>query len=427
MKKKSDFKKATLNDSDLQTIVKYLVDGWPENKKVLSHCARNFFKIKDSLCVSDNLLFFNNKLVVPYSLRKEILLKLHEGHIGIDKTKHRAREIFYWPGMSQDIENFIKQCKICEKFCRRNCKETIIPYEIPSRPWERLGTDIFTYSNQSYLVIIDAYSNWLEVVPIKDKSTLEVISKFKLIFSTFGCPDTLISDNIPFGSCLFKEFAKNWNFNIITRSANYPRSNGLAEKGVGIAKLLLKKSIEEGKSMCEALLQYRNTPLKTINYSPSQLLMSRICKTKLPISAELLKPTLCTGVYNKQKIRQVNNKNYFNKHTKDLKELSPGQNVVIFNPVKNYWEPGKIVKLDNKPRCYKVLDKLGNIVSRNRVDIKESANDFSEDTFEDFTEQVVKQNSPPPCSSVQSNPELPQNLPKTRSGRFIKKPLKLDL
>ncbi|KAK9736733.1 RNase H-like domain found in reverse transcriptase [Popillia japonica] len=88
----------------------------------------------------------------------------------LSDQKMRARNIFYWPGLSTDIELFIKKCKTCEKTARKNHKEKLLPHPIPQRPWERLGVDIFTYANISYLVVYDAYSNWLELLRLKDKS-----------------------------------------------------------------------------------------------------------------------------------------------------------------------------------------------------------------------------------------------------------------
>lgn len=61
-------------------------------------------------------MFFNERVMVPLSLRAEMLKKLHEAHIGITKTKLRARGIIYWPGIDSDIEENIMKCKICQNF-----------------------------------------------------------------------------------------------------------------------------------------------------------------------------------------------------------------------------------------------------------------------------------------------------------------------
>ncbi|KAK9679874.1 Integrase zinc binding domain [Popillia japonica] len=253
--RKSQFKKEIQNDYQLKLVKTFCERDWSANQHQIPDCVKHFAKIKNEVVIVDELLFFGNKLIVPLSLRAEMLSLLHEGHIGIEKTKMRARNIFYWPGLSTDIELFIKKCKTCEKTARKNHKEKLLPHPIPQRPWERLGVDIFT------------------------------------------------------------------NFKVITRSPNYPRSNGLAEKGVGISKNLLKKAAQEGSDVYSALLQYRNSPLKHIGYSPSQLLMSRICKPKVPVLSDLLSPESCSNVQEKLKLRQHINKTYFDKSARDLKPL----------------------------------------------------------------------------------------------------------
>ena len=69
-----------------------------------------------------------------------------------------------------------------------------------------------------------------------------MIMKLKEFFSRNGIPEILISDNKPFNSVLLKEFAKEWDSKIVTSSPRYAQSNGLAERGVQIAKNILRKA-----------------------------------------------------------------------------------------------------------------------------------------------------------------------------------------
>lgn len=55
-------------------------------------------------------------------MRKEMLNKLHYNHMGIEKTKLRAREIIFWPGMTTQIEDKISNCDICIRFQKANGK-----------------------------------------------------------------------------------------------------------------------------------------------------------------------------------------------------------------------------------------------------------------------------------------------------------------
>ncbi|XP_044759023.1 uncharacterized protein LOC123316837 [Coccinella septempunctata] len=269
----------------------------------------------------------------------------------------------------------------------------------------------------------------LSLYPV-DLTAFRSSVKNESIFSKFGCPDELICDNVPFGSLSMKEFAKEWNFEILLRSPQYPQSNGLAEKGVGIAKNLLKKSLEEGKDIFGALLQYRNTPLKHINYSPAQLLMSRSCKTKVPISAELLKPTLCTNVSDRLEHRSLQNELYFNKNTRPLPDLKEGQNVTVYNHVKKYWQPGQIVREHQSPRSFVVKTEKGEIIRRNRIDLRKSQNDFELVNDQELLESgeasspTFTNNSE---SSYKPSPEPANPTPDTISGKNWKRSEPPDL
>lgn len=446
----------TMKDPQLTTVINFVNYGWPVQKYKIPENVRNFYKLKEKLFVSDNLLFLENKLVVPLNLRSELIKLLHEGHLGIEKTKSHARKAFYWPGITVDIESYVKNCKICEKFSRKNPKQTLLQYPIPERPWERVGSDIFTYADQSYCVLFDAYSNWLEILPIRNKSAEAIIAQMKPVFVRFGAPDILVTDNIPYNSVKFLEFAKDWNFTLVTRSPEYPQSNGLAEKAVAIAKNLLKKSLEEGKGdLCSALLNYRNCALKGMGYSPSQLLNSRNCKTKVPIACDLLQPMLCVNVKEKILAKRKINEQHYNKNAKSLKPLNKGCNVTVLNHRNNVWEPAKIEKLHDSPRSYVLQDCRGNTVRRNRIDIKLSENPFkltdnsfesetdnSNSTDSDVTPLTIPKNSHSELDdSKYKTPEMHAPLLKlesplltdntrvqtSRYGRVVNKPKKLNL
>lgn len=107
--RKNQFRCETSNDLQLKIVIDYCINGWPENKSNIPEFICTYYKIKDSLTISDGLLLFCEKIVVPNSLRSEMLRLLHEGHVGIEKCKARARQIFYWPGMNSDIESYNKK------------------------------------------------------------------------------------------------------------------------------------------------------------------------------------------------------------------------------------------------------------------------------------------------------------------------------
>ena len=146
--------------------------------------------------------------------------------------------------MNDDIEKQTKECEICSKFPTTNRNEPMIPHEIPSRPWEKLGVDYFTLSNQDHLIIVDYFSKYPEVISMSSKTTQATIKVMMSVFSRHGIPDTVIADNMPFNNVELHKFAKEWDFTITTSSPNYPQSNGLVERNIQTIKRLFTKAKE---------------------------------------------------------------------------------------------------------------------------------------------------------------------------------------
>ena len=170
---------------------------------------------------------------------------IHEGHLGVEKCKRRARRVLYWLNMNNDIEELASRCETCNIHQSSQTKEPIMQHHIPSKPWLKLGADLFNMNGREYLLVIDYYSNYPEVALLEKTSLKAVIKKLKSIFSRHGIPSKLITDNgRQFISSEFKSFTDYLNINHSTSSPTLTRSNGKAEKGVGIVKKLLKKAAE---------------------------------------------------------------------------------------------------------------------------------------------------------------------------------------
>ena len=75
--------------------------------------------------------------------------------MGIEKTKLLTHESVYWVNINTDIEKHIKGSNTCLEFQQMQPKEKIIHHDIPLRPWEVLGADIFHLNKKKYLCIID--------------------------------------------------------------------------------------------------------------------------------------------------------------------------------------------------------------------------------------------------------------------------------
>ena len=92
-----------------------------------------------------------------------MIQKIHSSHLSIEKTKQRAREILFWPGIATQIHNAIAACPIYAPTRPSNPKQPLTPHEIPSCLWQKLATDLFTGNERSFLVTVNYYSQFFEV------------------------------------------------------------------------------------------------------------------------------------------------------------------------------------------------------------------------------------------------------------------------
>lgn len=117
------------------------------------------------------------------------------------------------------------------------------PYEIPDRPWQILGTDLFELDGQHFMVLVNHYSKFFEVSKISGTGSEATINALKQHFARHGIAEKLISGNGPgYASDRFAEFAKTYQFEHVTSSPRYARSNEMAERTVQTVKKTVNKS-----------------------------------------------------------------------------------------------------------------------------------------------------------------------------------------
>ena len=101
-------------------------------------------------------------------MREDMKKRLHAGHLGINSCLRRARDVIFWPGMTQEIRQYIEGCTVCATFSDKQAPEPLSVHEVCSRPWEKVGTDIFTIHERNYLITVDYCSQFFEVDYLSD-------------------------------------------------------------------------------------------------------------------------------------------------------------------------------------------------------------------------------------------------------------------
>jgi transposase InsO family protein len=322
----------------------YVSRGWPADG-IANEKLNKLYKVKDRLTACHGYIMYDNRLYVPTSLRRLYLARLHEHHQGVEKTKRLARQLVWWPGLSVEIADYIARCDTCIKHSAVK-HQPLQRYPLPGGPWQEIATDVFVFTGQLYLVIVDYYTRWIEAPRLSAQSACAVVDILKNVFCRMGVPYVVRSDNaMCYASREMKSFAAAWGFKLITSSPRYPQSNGMAERAVGTVKRLWSKcSDKEG-----ALLAYLSTPLKS-GYSPNQLMYGRGVRSTLgsprvTVDYDLFEQTEQAG-------REQSTAKWNKKHRAHwLPPLQPGQRVWV-NAPSDVGKEGVVVRADSNPESY---------------------------------------------------------------------------
>ncbi|CAK1595202.1 unnamed protein product [Parnassius mnemosyne] len=186
--------KSLENDDELALLRKYIREGWPTNKHDVIDLVKPYWGYKENLSIAYGLVWKDQRIVVPKLLRKDLLKKIHVGHVGLQKCQLRARETIFWPGINNDLTNLISNCSICLTYRKNNQKEEMQPHEIPDRPWAKVGTDLFQIKGVDYLLLVDYYSKFFEMEKLQCTTSASIIETLKNIFSRQGIPNVVMSD-----------------------------------------------------------------------------------------------------------------------------------------------------------------------------------------------------------------------------------------
>ena len=228
---------------------KVVLEGFPADRKKASPDILPYWNIRNEISLDEDLLLYGHRIIVPMKARKDVLQKLHSSHQGIEKTRRRARQVVYWPGINNDIDTTVSSCLKCQERKPSQCREPLLTEEPPSRIFEEVSLDFFTAGGKEFLVCVDRFSGWPSIVKFEREDTKanRLIHSCRRCFSDLGVPVRLRSDGGPqFISQLFKNFLRKYGVHHIVSSPHNPQSNGHAEAAVKNVKNLIIKCTENG-------------------------------------------------------------------------------------------------------------------------------------------------------------------------------------
>ena len=336
------------SDKEYSAVVDALLAGKAVGNLPQEHPARVYKSLWDSLSVlGDTLLVLDgSRIVVPRSERKTVLEKMHISHPGIGRTRQLAQQLYYWPGMSNDIKTLVDACEQCQVSRPSQPADPLGGYPEPTEPMQSVSMDLCEEHGCEYLVMCDRFSGMTWVSLLRQQNTAAVLRPLVKWFRQFGYPQLIMSDGGPQFRGEFKEWCQQHGIEHHSSSPYHSPSNGLAEAAVKSTKRLLEKSssFEDFESR---LLEWRNVPSSGCRDSPAQRFFGRRQRGQLPCLAE--RPVEIS-------------------EDSDVPRFSVGDRVRLQNPISKKWDAlGEVVTVRKSGRSFGVRrDDGGQILERNQ-------------------------------------------------------------
>lgn len=380
-------REAASKDTSYSMLNKLITDGFPADQTGMPEDLKQYWKLREGLSAFEGICVYNDRIIIPNTLRKETLDCLHSAHQGVAGMKARASRSVFWPGLSAAISSRRAQCQSCNRIAPSQPAEPLQLSPSPAFPFECVVADYFQLQGHQYLVYADRYTGWITIArcsPLQANS-VNLCRELRTAFGVYGAPRVLASDGgQPFASQMVQQFLTRWGVTWRQSSAYYAQSNGRAEVAVKTAKRLLLENIARDGSLdtdrfARALLQYRNTPLAGVNLSPAQMLYGRILRDHLPSLPDVLQIRKEWILLAEDRERALAKRHmaaveYYDSHTKTLPDLEVGDNVLVQNQSGNYplrWDKtGCVVEVRDNGQYVVRLDGSGRCTLRNRRFLK---------------------------------------------------------
>lgn len=356
-----DIEEASRTDSEISRVVQSIATADWSHPEVKDYAA-----FRDEFSVSGALLLRGTKLVIPTALRPRMLEIGHEGHPGETAMKARLRHRCWWPRMDREVKEKVVKCRGCQIVSVPDRPEPMSRRPLPDKPWDDIAIDYLgPIGNSEYiLVVVDYFSRYLEVEitnKITAKATIGMLAK---MFTRLGFPRTMTLDNArQFVSTELVEWSQNRGIKLIHSIPYWPQANGECER----QNRSLLKRLRIAQTMCgdwkaelnDFLQMYYSTPHATTGKTPSELMLGRTIRTKLPSVGDLERAPTTTDFRDEDQLKKAKGK-----EREDLKRRATASDLLVGDTVltKNLLPTNKLAPTLN-PTPHRVLAKEGSCVT----------------------------------------------------------------
>ncbi|GJS47703.1 ty3-gypsy retrotransposon protein [Tanacetum coccineum] len=343
------------------------------------------------------LVFQNRYFVGKESQLKGLLLReFHDtpsaGHGGVKKMLVGLSSLFYWPGMRRSVEDYIKQCLVCQqtKYSTQAIGGYLQPLPTPSAVWEDVSMDFITGLPASkgltvILVVVDRFSKYAHFGPLPTSFNGHKVAEvfLDMVVKLHGIPKTIVSDRDPiFLSKFWTELFGLSGTQLNHSTAYHPQSDGQTEVvNRGLEQYLRAMASDRPQQWVRFLpwaeYCYNTSYHSSIKMSPFQAVYGRLPLTLIPyppgyskVAAveellverdELLRQLKCNLLAAKHRMEEQANRKRrdleFSVGDKVLVKLQPYRQITLAKRHSN-----KLAKRFYGP--YEVVERIGKVAYR---------------------------------------------------------------
>ncbi len=269
-------KSITINEiareTDKDTALKMLKEAIQNGYKTMPQSTKlEQFKshYKDITLTNEGILMLNDRIIIPDALRSRLIELTHEAHAGKESCKKLIQSNYYFKDLNKMISDHCKFCVPCQAITDTSKYEPILPTTCPCETNSHWDIDFTskTPHDDYMLVVIDEATRFPIVITTKRLTSDSAIQALKQIFSKYGMPKYIKSDNGPaFNSNDFRKFMKACNIIYQPITPVWPMANGSAERFMKNINRVIRCAGIEGSNWKHLMVQYINNYRATPHY-----------------------------------------------------------------------------------------------------------------------------------------------------------------
>ena len=207
-----------------------------------------------------------------------VIKEIHErNHFGIDRTLELVRERIGPQVPRSVVKNALADCLQCSMICPHVDSHFKKGRISANEEWSRVSSDITHVGSSVYLTVIDTYSRFCIWKLMKNETAKEVCFALNTIFSEFGPPKSLLSDNgTVYRSSEMRTLFEHWNVQHEFACAFRPQGNGISERNHRTIKTMAARS----KNSIEECVFWYNVTSSVDGLAPFNVIFH--CKPRIP-------------------------------------------------------------------------------------------------------------------------------------------------